>query len=449
MDQALRLLARSDVTTVPLAGGTSLIPARNSSIQAVVDLQALNLDRVDLKDGTLLLGAMVRLQMLIDHPAISAFAYGVLAEAARRSANRNIRSAATIGGTVATADPQDELYLILLTLDARVTRVTLAGEAEFSLTTLPPGGLITRITLPALAEGTGVAMSRVARTPSDRPIVAAAARMSLDNGVVRDVRLSLLSVADRPMPLAEVKATLTGRAIDAVAIEEAASIVPSLVSPPADFRGSTEYRREVAAVAARRALQAAWEQAQHPSHAPNGRIPQVEPGRPVPSLSLVGEGEIELTVNGKRQRWHAKPGETLLEVLRRECYFGVKEGCQDGSCGFCTVLLDGVAVNSCTLLAVQAAGHEITTIEGLAEYAPEEPSGYRLHPLQRAFVEHGAIQCGYCTPGMILAAKALLDTNPKPTEVDVRDALSAIYCRCTGYQKPVEAILSVVYENAR
>ncbi len=146
---------------------------------------------------------------------------------------------------------------------------------------------------------------------------------------------------------------------------------------------------------------------------------------------------IALNINGDERQLTIQVGETLLEVLRRIGYVGVKHGCEDGSCGVCTVLLDGKAILSCVMLAVQAEGHHITTIEGLG-------TRENLHPLQKAFVEHSAVQCGYCTPAMILSAKALLDENPHPSEAEVRDALSSVLCRCTGYLKPVEAVLSVV-----
>lgn len=146
--------------------------------------------------------------------------------------------------------------------------------------------------------------------------------------------------------------------------------------------------------------------------------------------------ELSLNINGEERRLKIHVGETLLEVLRHLGYLGVKHGCEDGSCGACTVLLDGKAVHSCVMLAAQANGHRLTTIEGLG-------TRDHLHPLQAAFIEHGAVQCGYCTPAMILSAKALLDENPFPTEDEVREALSSVLCRCTGYVKPVEAVLSV------
>lgn len=146
---------------------------------------------------------------------------------------------------------------------------------------------------------------------------------------------------------------------------------------------------------------------------------------------------IQLTVNGEDYDLIVTPNRTLLEVLRNELNLtGTKEGCGEGACGMCTVLLDGQPVRSCLTLAVEAQGKAITTIEGLAEDGT-------LHPVQQAFVEHGAIQCGFCSPGMILVTKALLDENPHPTEQQAREAISGNVCRCTGYAKIVEAMLAV------
>jgi carbon-monoxide dehydrogenase small subunit len=143
---------------------------------------------------------------------------------------------------------------------------------------------------------------------------------------------------------------------------------------------------------------------------------------------------IALTVNGDTHEVLVEPDRTLLDVLRTDLGLtGTKTNCLDAECGVCTVLVDGRAVNACLYLAVVAQGHAITTIEGLA------PAG-ALHPLQQAFVEAGAVQCGYCIPGMILMAKAYLDENPAPTEPEVREALSGNLCRCTGYQKIVDAV---------
>ena len=145
--------------------------------------------------------------------------------------------------------------------------------------------------------------------------------------------------------------------------------------------------------------------------------------------------EINLEINGKPFQWEIDPGETLLNLLRRKGYYGVKRGCEEGYCGVCTVLIDGQALNSCMVFAAKAQGTKITTIEGLG--SPQNP-----HHLQKTFAETGAIQCGYCSPGFILTAKALLDENPNPSEIEVKQALDGNYCRCTGYLKPIQAILT-------
>jgi len=149
------------------------------------------------------------------------------------------------------------------------------------------------------------------------------------------------------------------------------------------------------------------------------------------------KAKVHLKVNGYDYDLEVEPRRTLLELIREDLELtGTKEGCSLGECGTCTVLLDGKPIKSCITLAVQANGREVTTIEGL-----EQADG-NLHPLQQAFIDHGAIQCGFCTPGMILAAKALLDEKPRPTELEVRNAIAGNLCRCTGYQKIVEAILA-------
>jgi carbon-monoxide dehydrogenase small subunit len=149
---------------------------------------------------------------------------------------------------------------------------------------------------------------------------------------------------------------------------------------------------------------------------------------------------LECTVNGETHSVLADTRDTLLDLLRdRLGLTGTKEGCGNGNCGTCTVLMDGAPVNACLVLAVEAPGSAITTIEGLA--------GNDLHPLQQALVQHGGTQCGFCTPGIVIAAKALLDRNPRPSEAEIRHAIAGNLCRCTGYGKIVEAIAAVAAQG--
>jgi carbon-monoxide dehydrogenase small subunit len=144
---------------------------------------------------------------------------------------------------------------------------------------------------------------------------------------------------------------------------------------------------------------------------------------------------VQTRINGEEHDFLCEPRQSLLEVLREDFGLtGTKEGCSNGNCGACSVLLDGVLVDACLVLAVEVDGKEVTTIEGVATPA-------KLHPLQQKFLEHAALQCGICTPGFIMAAKALLEKNPRPTEHQVRYWLAGNLCRCTGYDKIVRAVL--------
>ena len=144
--------------------------------------------------------------------------------------------------------------------------------------------------------------------------------------------------------------------------------------------------------------------------------------------------KITFVLNGKQYELMIKPWRTLLELIREDLNLtGTKEGCGQGECGSCTVIMNGKTVNSCLVPAVETDGQEILTIEGLSD-------NDRLHPIQEAFVSHSGMQCGFCTPGMIMSAKALLDSNPAPTEAEIRESISGNFCRCTGYTKIIESI---------
>jgi carbon-monoxide dehydrogenase small subunit len=144
--------------------------------------------------------------------------------------------------------------------------------------------------------------------------------------------------------------------------------------------------------------------------------------------------QVKLTVNGKVYEIDVQPQDTLLDVIREKLGLtGTKEGCGLGECGACTVIMNGKTVNSCLVLAIEADDKQITTIEGLAQ-------GEKLHPIQQAFIDQGGLQCGFCTPGMIISAKALLDENPNPSEDEIRRGIAGNFCRCTGYTKIIKSI---------
>jgi carbon-monoxide dehydrogenase medium subunit len=260
LDDTLKLLQRDQVS-VPLAGGTNLVPAPANNAQAVVDLQAVGLDGLSVEGFRIHIGAMVTLQRLSG----SAEAGEFLAEAAHLEGPLTYRNAATLGGTIATGDPLSHLLIALLALDAEV-HLRLPDPASVSLDRILDnprkfldGGLITGITALSAMGAPGTAMARVARTPRDKPIVAVAARVTREGDLCGGVHVALAGVAGRPIRAYDAEDRLKGQPFDKKLVDVAVRAVTQPLRPPSDFRGSSEYRREMAAVLTRRALLEACE----------------------------------------------------------------------------------------------------------------------------------------------------------------------------------------------
>lgn len=260
LDDALALLQR-DQATVPLAGGTELVPARAPHTKAVVDLQALGLDELSFEGFHMHIGAMVPLQLLVETPAVGEF----LAEAARLEGPLTYRNAATVGGTIATGDPQSHVIIALLVLDAEV-HLRLPDPATVSLDRILDdphkfliGGLITGITALSPDGAPGTALARVSRTPRDQPIVAVAARIIREGERCSGARIAMAGVADRPIRAYHAEDRLKAQPFDPESVDVTVAAAVKHLSPASDFKGSSEYRREMAAVLIRRALWKAWE----------------------------------------------------------------------------------------------------------------------------------------------------------------------------------------------
>ncbi len=253
LDEAMKLLRRTRIRTVPLAGGTSLVPEAARDVQAVVDLNALELSYIKTSDASgkppgLEIGATTRLQALVDHEAIRSYAGGTLATAILDSASRNTREAASLAGSIVAAPGNSPLFTMLLALDARLivraARGTREDEVALPYWTPQPRSLILRVTLPALPAHTRAAYEKVARTPADLPIVCAAARATIDQDQLRNVRLALGGVAEKPIVITS----------PAGSIEDMAQLAVSTVTPSDDYFASADYRREMVGVLTRRAL---------------------------------------------------------------------------------------------------------------------------------------------------------------------------------------------------
>lgn len=260
LDDALELFQREQ-TTVPLAGGTDLVPARAPDVQAVVDLQDLGLDELRAEGFRIHIGATVPLQRLVESPE----AGELLAEAAHLEGPLTYRNAATLGGTIATGDPTSQLLIALLALDTEV-HLRLPDPANVSLDRILDapgkfldGGLITGTTALSADGAPATAMARVARTPRDKPIVAAAVRLAREGEWCGAARIALAGVAERPIRAREAEDRLKGQPCNPETVNAAVATMVEHLDPPSDFKGSSEYRREMAAVLTRRALRKAWD----------------------------------------------------------------------------------------------------------------------------------------------------------------------------------------------
>jgi aerobic-type carbon monoxide dehydrogenase small subunit (CoxS/CutS family)/CO/xanthine dehydrogenase FAD-binding subunit len=438
LDEALDL-ARQGV--VPLAGGTRLL-ATPIDVPNVMDLGALDLNTIEIHDGDLVLGPMVTLQDLIDSPLAYPASGGLLPAACRaQSVSRMIRSMATVGGESVAAAHDSEVAAALLALNTVFVVATPDGPQEIPALRflrkpaedLAGGGLLKALVVPGAPEG--AALERVAVLPSAPPLLAVAVGISFAGSVCARARIAFTGLETPPARVLEAESRLEGTSADDRALERCVEQVVARAPFRSDAHASAAYRRGIASTLTLRALRAALERAR--SRAPIA-VPRARPAlprrAPTTSLPYFTSGRVELTINGAAVHPDAEARTTLLELLRNLGYRGAKHGCETGECGACAVLLDGRPVNACLTLALRAHGRSVQTVEGLG--VPDA-----LDPVQAAFVETGAIQCGYCTPAMELCARALLDAVPEPTEEEVRDALAGCLCRCTGYVKPVQAVL--------
>jgi carbon-monoxide dehydrogenase medium subunit len=269
-------------------------------------------------------------------------------------------------------------------------------------------------------------------------VISVAVVVEFDGPRVADARIALGCVAPTIVRIADAEASLTGSTLDRASRTRAAALAAAAIAPIDDIRATAGYRRTTIAALVERAL----DQIADGTEA-NGLAPQpvlLETLAPAAEI-LPYDGTVVTTINGRKHELAGVQHLSLLDALRDGAGLtGSKEGCAEGECGACTVWLDGRAVMSCLVPAPQAHGSAITTIEGLA--GGTEPGRSMLHPVQQAFIDHGAVQCGFCIPGMIMAGAKVIDECTAPTTADIRSAISGNICRCTGYAKILTAIAS-------
>lgn len=459
VDEVLGLLAEHVGQSRIIAGGTDLVIELERGIRKVSTLidvtRVPGLDTITLDDdGLIHLGPLVTHNHLADSDLIIGRAFP-LAQAAWTVGGPQIRNRGTVAGNVITASPANDTITPLMALDASVTLVSKRGQRtvafeDFFLgvrqTALADDEMLIDIAFPAMRETErGCFIKLGLRRAQAISVMNVAVVLDFDSDAVTRARITMGSVAPTIIRAPEAEMTLVGSRLDDETIEEAAHLASRAARPIDDLRGSAEYRREMVRRSTARALRqiragaerADWPQRRAMLWGPNGPQPSRLP------VSVAhqdgGDQPIETVINDRPVTINGANGKTLLDALREDAGLtGTKEGCAEGECGACTVWLDGMAVDACLVPAPRAHGAEVVTIEGLA--ASANPSVDDLHPVQRAFIFEGGVQCGYCTPGLIMAGAALLRENTSPTMDEIKQSITGNLCRCTGYYKVLSAI---------
>jgi carbon-monoxide dehydrogenase medium subunit len=458
IDETLRLLAEHGPEARIIAGGTDLlVELRHSARQArvLIDVTRIGgLDRVRLDDdGLVHVGPTVTHNQAVASELLTERGFP-LALACWRVGTPQLRNRGTVTGNLITASPANDTITALWALDARLTLRGVRGErtlpfADFyqgvRRTALAADEMATDVTFPALRSNQrGVFAKLGLRRTHAIALVNAAVVLTFDesaNQRISESTITLGSVAPTIIRAREAERALVGAPLSDERIAEAADLAARAAAPIDDIRAGAGYRSEMVRVLVRRALiglRDGSERTGFPTAPPmlwgrtEGRFPRLA-GKTVRHRDE-GLGPIECTVNGENVIVQGANGKTLLQMLRDDLGLtGAKEGCGEGECGACTVWMDGVAVLACLVPAPRAHGTHIVTVEGLAQ-------DDELHPLQQAFIEEGAVQCGYCTPGFIMAGASLLEEISHPTREQIIAGLSGNLCRCTGYYKIVQAV---------
>jgi len=456
LEDAVQLMAQHKHKGRIVAGGTDLlVELRNNMRQpsALIDITRVGgLDSIKLgEDGLIHLGPMVTHAQAAASPLLQDQAM-FLAQTCWGVGGPQLRNRGTIAGNVITATPANDTLTTLWALAAQLTLRSKRGDRLVPLrefcthvrcTTLEPDEVLVDIAFPPLAENQrGVYLKLRPRKALAIAVVNVAILLTFEGDTVTDAHVTLGCVAPTIIRAPEAEAALVGGALTDARIEQAATLAAEAARPIDDVRGSAWFRSEEVIALVRRGLEALRDS--------DGRM-----GLPTtkdmvklwgkakrgtrltgPSIAHYADGNepIECTVNGENVSVRGANGKTLLHLLREDLGLtGTKVGCEEGECGACTLWLDGIAVLACMTPAPRAHGANIVTVEGLVEEGT-------LHPVQEAFIEQGAVQCGYCTPGFIMSAAKLLEAWPRPTREQIMTALSGNLCRCTGYYKIIRAV---------
>jgi len=455
LEDALKLLAEHREKARLVAGGTDLLVEIERGIrspQVIIDITRIpGLDEISQDpQKNIHIGPLVTHNQLVGSALCRDRAFP-LVKACWEIGAPQIRNRGTIAGNLVTASPANDTITPLWALGASVTLQSIRGSrtlpfekffVDVRKTALEPDEMVVDISFPALAPYQIGAFEKLGlRRAQAIAIVNVAVVLSMLADTVTGARITLGSVAPTIIRAEEAERFLSGKVLTRDVCARAGELAAQPIVPISDVRGSAEYRRYMAATLTRHALEALA----------NGTESDTVPTKPI-MLWGKTQGQFPTTIeqtschsrsmnepivtsiNNQKQTIYGANHKSLLRMLRENAnLIGTKEGCAEGECGACTVILDGIAVMSCLVPAPRAHNSQIITIEGLAQNG-------ELHPVQQAFIDQGAVQCGYCTPGFIMSGASLLDERPHPTPDEVKQAITGNLCRCTGYYKILTAL---------
>lgn len=449
LDEALNALNGNTGNTRVISGGTDLMlemeRGQRKSIDTLVDISRLmELQQISHEADVIVVGAGVTHNQLAASPLIQQYALP-LALAAWNVGSPQIRNRGTIAGNLVTGSPANDTITPLFALNATLVCASSRGARSIPITEfytgvrktiLAPDELVTAIHFKAMRKDQkGTFIKFALRRAQAISVLNVAVILTLNGDTIEKAAVTLGAVAPTIIHAVQAEHWLRGKKISEP-MADLVAITSQDTRPIGDIRGSAAYRAKVTGVICRRAVEAIRD-GQERMQLPESPVTLAgKPGNKNNPKQVAGNVErmITATVNGKRTVLQKGSHHSLHQMLRDNALLtGIKEGCGEGECGACTIHLDGAAVMSCLVPAERAMGAEIVTIEGIAR-------GEELHPLQQAFIDEGAVQCGYCTPGFIMSAVKLLEEKEKPDRETIRQAITGNLCRCTGYYKIITAI---------
>ena len=453
--EATELLAEFGDRARLIAGGTDLLVEMDHRLRPEVDT-FIDLTRIEglaaleFSDHRVNIGALVTHGQVVAADAAWS-QITPLAQACWEVASPQLRNQATVVGNVVTASPANDSITPLRALDAKINVTSVDGSRQIEIadfhtgvrrTTLQPGEIVTSIDVtPLTSTQRAVYVKAGLRTAQAISVVHLTVLLDFDDEQITEARVLLGSVAPTIVSAPTAEAVLVGATLSDEVIREATEAGVASVTPIDDIRATAEYRSHVLASMLTRALRSLRSSS---SATPSSRVLLSSKGSALGGPPISSTESITTTINDRSVSADGAVGETLLDWLRDHAgpaldmsLTGTKEGCAEGECGACTVLIDDAAVMSCLVPAVRASGARLRTVEGLADAGT-------LHPIQQAFIDEAAVQCGYCIPGFLVAAARLLDESPRPSDQKILEGLSGNLCRCTGYTKIIDAVHGAV-----